>query len=56
MLPKMFQDAVFITRQLEIKYLWINSLCIIQDSQEDWSQEAAKMGDVYRYAFPPSSF
>lgn len=50
-LPKMFRDAVLITRQLGIKYLWIDSLCIIQDSEEDWSQEAARMGNVYRYAF-----
>ena len=29
MLPQVFQDTVFITRQLEIKYLWIDSLCMI---------------------------
>ncbi|KAF8852312.1 HET-domain-containing protein [Acephala macrosclerotiorum] len=50
-LPEMFQDAVFITRRLKIKYLWIDSLCIIQDSEEDWAREASKMGDVYRYAY-----
>lgn len=50
-LPKMFQDAVHITQRLKIKYLWIDSLCIIQDSEEDWAREAAQMGDIYRYAF-----
>jgi len=50
-LPKMFQDAVLITKRLNIKYLWIDSLCIIQDSIEDWAREAARMGDIYRYAF-----
>jgi hypothetical protein len=30
--------------------LWIDSLCIIQDSHEDWEAEAAKMGDIYRRA------
>ncbi|CZR55669.1 uncharacterized protein PAC_05557 [Phialocephala subalpina] len=50
-LPDMFQDAVFITRKLGIKYLWIDSLCIIQDSEEDWAREASKMGNVYRYAY-----
>jgi hypothetical protein len=46
-LPKTFQDAVTITRSLGINYLWIDSLCILQDSQEDWQREAAKMKDVY---------
>jgi hypothetical protein len=50
-LPKMFQDAVHITRRLNIKYLWIDSLCIVQDSEEDWAREAAQMGDIYRHAF-----
>jgi hypothetical protein len=29
-------------------YIWIDSLCIIQDQQEDWQIESSKMGDVYR--------
>ncbi|PQE11538.1 heterokaryon incompatibility protein [Rutstroemia sp. NJR-2017a BVV2] len=41
------QDAVKIARSLGIFYIWIDSLCIIQDSDEDWKAEAAKMGDVY---------
>ena len=50
-LPKMFQDAVHITRRLNINYLWIDSLCIIQDSEEDWAREATQMGDIYRHSF-----
>jgi hypothetical protein len=48
-LPKTFRDAVQVCRELGIKYLWIDSLCVIQDqdSQEDWAREAPKMGDVY---------
>ncbi|KAF4615880.1 hypothetical protein G7Y89_g15235 [Cudoniella acicularis] len=46
-LSKNMQDAVRVTRSLGYKYLWIDSLCIIQDSSEDWKIEAAKMGDVY---------
>ncbi|PMD19341.1 heterokaryon incompatibility, partial [Hyaloscypha hepaticicola] len=46
-LPKTFQDAVLITRDLGVRYLWIDSLCIIQDSDEDWEQEAARMSEVY---------
>ncbi|KAI1770205.1 heterokaryon incompatibility protein-domain-containing protein [Hypoxylon cercidicola] len=50
-LSKTFQDAVDICRRLQIEYLWIDSLCIIQDSDEDWNEEALKMGDIYAHAF-----
>ena len=46
-LPLTFQHAVTITRRLEIPYLWIDSLCIIQDSAEDWAKEVETMGRVY---------
>jgi hypothetical protein len=49
-LPKTFQDAVMITRSLGLKYLWIDSLCIIQDSKEDWETESARMAKVYSNA------
>lgn len=47
-LPKTFRDAVTITRKLRYRYLWIDSLCIIQDSKEDWMTESAIMGHIYR--------
>lgn len=50
-LPRSFRDAVLITRLLGIQYLWIDALCIIQDSAEDWQVESAKMGDIYKNAF-----
>ncbi|KAK7914418.1 hypothetical protein PG985_012121 [Apiospora marii] len=46
-LPPSFQDAVTITRSLGIRYLWIDALCIIQDSAADWATESAKMASVY---------
>lgn len=46
-LPKTFQDAANVAWQLGSKYLWIDSLCIRQDSLSDWQQEAATMNDVY---------
>ena len=45
--PKTFQDAILICRELGVDYLWIDSLCIIQDSEEDWALQAARMTDVY---------
>lgn len=47
-LPQNFRDAIIITRMLGIQYLWIDSLCIIQDSPEDWLQESAMMGEIYK--------
>ncbi|KAF5627028.1 tol [Fusarium sp. NRRL 52700] len=50
-LSKTFRDAVDICRSLGIIYLWIDSLCIIQDSPEDWKEQAAQMADVYQHSF-----
>lgn len=49
-LPQNFQDAILITRKLGIKYIWIDSLCIIQDSRNDWLQESGHMCSIYKYA------
>ena len=46
-LPPNFQDAVMVTRALGINFLWIDALCIIQDSIIDWQHEAALMSQVY---------
>ncbi|KAF1998879.1 HET-domain-containing protein [Amniculicola lignicola CBS 123094] len=50
-LPKSFKDAIRIARYFQLRYLWIDSLCIVQDSWEDWAREAALMSNVYRYAY-----
>ncbi|PQE12083.1 heterokaryon incompatibility protein [Rutstroemia sp. NJR-2017a BVV2] len=47
-LPKTFRDAITVTRFLGIRFLWIDCLCILQDSLEDWRIESALMGDIYR--------
>ncbi|KAK7425901.1 hypothetical protein QQZ08_007615 [Neonectria magnoliae] len=47
-LPKTFRDAVVVVRELGLRFLWIDSLCIIQDSKEDWEEQSAVMGDIYR--------
>ncbi|RSM05408.1 hypothetical protein CDV31_009560 [Fusarium ambrosium] len=46
LLPRTFRDALNITRPLGIRYLWIDSLCIIQDDPEDWQAEAVQ-NDTY---------
>ncbi|KAH7074194.1 heterokaryon incompatibility protein-domain-containing protein [Paraphoma chrysanthemicola] len=49
-LSKTFREAISTTRQLGHRYIWIDSLCIIQDDGDDWSKEAATMADVYQCA------
>jgi hypothetical protein len=49
-LPPNFRDAIQATRKLGFRYLWIDSLCIIQDSIEDWAAESVTMGKVYQTA------
>lgn len=46
-IPKTYRESIEITRSLGIEYIWIDSLCIIQDDPEDWLREAEKMKTVY---------
>ncbi|KAH8162059.1 hypothetical protein CIB48_g6167 [Xylaria polymorpha] len=49
-LPKTFQEASIITRRVGSDYLWIDSLCIVQDDPDDWFREAQVMGSIYEKA------
>jgi len=49
-LPLTFADAVAVTRALGLRYLWVDSLCIIQDNERDWQRESALMAKVYSNA------
>nr|XP_036578630.1 heterokaryon incompatibility protein [Colletotrichum truncatum]KAF6785925.1 heterokaryon incompatibility protein [Colletotrichum truncatum] len=50
-LPKTFQDAITVTRGLGIDYIWIDTLCIIQDDKDDWENESTKMEEVFSEAY-----
>lgn len=49
-LPKTFRDALQFTNSIGISYIWIDSICIIQDSIKDWEFESRTMLRVYRHA------
>ncbi|KAF6839177.1 serine/threonine protein kinase [Colletotrichum plurivorum] len=49
-LPASFQHAITVTRALGFRYLWIDSLCIIQDDLADWEREAVRMEQVFSHA------
>ncbi|KAB8303261.1 hypothetical protein EYC80_004704 [Monilinia laxa] len=42
-----FQDAIKLTKLLGLDYIWIDCLCIVQDSKEDWDEESSKMNSYY---------
>ncbi|KAF2489353.1 HET-domain-containing protein, partial [Lophium mytilinum] len=50
-LPKTFQDSILFTRRLNVRYLWIDSICIIQDSEDDWQRESSLMSQIYQGAY-----
>ncbi|KAF2260092.1 HET-domain-containing protein [Lojkania enalia] len=50
-LPKTFRDSIAFARGLSLDFLWIDSMCIIQDSTLDWRAEAAKMAQYYSNAY-----
>ena len=50
-LPRTFQDALQIARGLGCRYIWIDALCIIQDSDSDKAREIAKMKDVFQNSY-----
>ena len=49
-LPATVVDAVRVARSLGVRYVWIDSLCILQDSSEDWEVESSRMADIYANA------
>jgi hypothetical protein len=46
-IPKTFQDAIIISRELGIEYIWIDSLCIIQNDKQDWEEQSREMRPIY---------
>jgi serine/threonine protein kinase len=50
-LSNTFQNAVRITRALGFNYLWIDSLCIVQDSPEDWAKVSSQMHKIFSNSY-----
>ena len=50
-LPRTISDAVEVCRSLDIRYLWVDALCIIQGNNDDWTHESFEMARVYSNSF-----
>lgn len=44
------RDAVAVCRALKIRFLWVDSVCIVQDDKSDWEAESQQMGSIYRHS------
>jgi hypothetical protein len=51
MMTRILYDAVQAAQALSIQYLWIDSLCIIQDDINDWNKQSSQMGYIFRHAY-----
>lgn len=49
-LPRTFKDTIKVCRQLNFRFIWIDSLCIIQDDPVDVESEILQMPSIYRNA------
>jgi hypothetical protein len=54
-LPQTIKDAITITRKLDIQYLWVDAICIIQgnskEAVKDWQTHSTMMAEIYGNAF-----
>ncbi|KAK3690542.1 heterokaryon incompatibility protein-domain-containing protein [Podospora appendiculata] len=50
-MPTVYREAVKMAHMMGVKYLWIDSLCIVQDDRDDWLREAGQMANIYANCF-----
>ncbi|KAJ4013506.1 hypothetical protein NW752_007808 [Fusarium irregulare] len=50
-LPQVAKDAITVTRELGMRYLWIDALCILQDDASDWEHQCTQMDNIYGNAY-----
>ena len=50
-LPKSFRDVIYVAKILGVPYIWIDSLCIVQNDSVDWQIESSKMGSIFSDAY-----
>jgi hypothetical protein len=47
LLPKTFKDAVLVTQAFDVRHLWIDSICIVQNDPQDWKIQSEQIGSIY---------
>ncbi|KAG7088723.1 hypothetical protein E1B28_012691 [Marasmius oreades] len=51
LIPRTIRDAITVTHKLGLRFLWVDSFCIIQDSKEDKRREIPNMRRIYHNAY-----
>jgi hypothetical protein len=46
-MPEFFRDTVVICRNLQIRYLWVFDLCILQDEPADWAHQVSQLRIIF---------
>lgn len=49
-LPGTVANAMSVVRDLGMRYIWVDALCIVQDDKVDWEVQAAAMDKIYLQA------
>lgn len=47
MWPAVYKQVIYVTPKTGVRYLWINSICIVQYSKDDWTEQSNLMDYVY---------
>ncbi len=50
-IPQTIRDAIVLVRNVGLQYLWVDSLCVIQDDPEDMAGQLQQMGEVYQHSY-----
>jgi hypothetical protein len=50
-LPATFSQAAMLANCLNVEYIWIDSICVLQDDDDDWAEQTSKMAEIYGNAY-----
>ena len=50
-IPSTYRETIAVARFLGVRYVWIDSLCIVQDDEDDWVRESQAMAGIYQNAY-----